>query len=354
MSIKTNFYVLFTFNFCILCSSTISEHATVFYCKFEEKLIEMSVFFGTLKLIYDVYLVVGLELEDLGLDLLASLLLGELALLVLEGLLLVLLDVLLGLDHLGVLTDLLVSVGVDVLNGISLNIVVNVRLEDLLVSLLVIVLELLHVLGNVASDNVLSENLSVELLGLNVETRESLGRVRDVQTTVRSTLHDSEHLSTSGGSGETNVKEHLERSGTVLNGLGELELSRLLVVTSVSVSQAELGEHTSGNQQTDSVSSGPVGETVLDSVTGQLVGVSGSHDNISSDLGVDNLGNDVLVGESHNQSVLGGVVLGLVLGDQTLTSVVVGLTLTTTSVRGLESRVVSGSLLDSKEHHCCR
>lgn len=55
--------------------------------------------------------------------------------------------------------------------------------------------------------------------------------------------------------------------------------------------------------------------------------VGSGEDNVTRDLGVDDLGNDVRVGEADNQSVLGGVVLILILDDKALTSVVIGLTL---------------------------
>jgi hypothetical protein len=45
------------------------------------------------------------------------------------------------------------------------------------------------------------------------------------------------------------------------------------------------------------------------------------------ELGVDDLTDNVLVGETDNQSILGRVVLVLGLNNESLTSIVVGLTL---------------------------
>jgi hypothetical protein len=73
--------------------------------------------------------------------------------------------------------------------------------------------------------------------------------------------------------------------------------------------------------------SSPVGQTTLDAVTRKFVRVGSSKNVIALELGVDDLANDVLVGETDNQSVLGRVVLVLGLNNQTLASVVVGLTL---------------------------
>jgi hypothetical protein len=71
----------------------------------------------------------------------------------------------------------------------------------------------------------------------------------------------------------------------------------------------------------------PVCQAVLDAVSGEFVGVSRGQDVVALDLGVDNLDDDVLVGESHDEAVLGGVVLVLGLGYEALACVVVGLAL---------------------------
>jgi hypothetical protein len=68
--------------------------------------------------------------------------------------------------------------------------------------------------------------------------------------------------------------------------------------------------------------------------------VSGAEDLVAVDLGGDDLGDDVAVGEADNQTVLGGVVLVLGLGDEALAGVVVGLTRTTTLVLDLVTAVI--------------
>lgn len=69
--------------------------------------------------------------------------------------------------------------------------------------------------------------------------------------------------------------------------------------------------------------------TYLDSVLGQLMGVGGAHDLVALDARVGDLAGDVLVAQTHNQAVLGGVVLVLVLERQAPTGVVVGASLAT-------------------------
>ena len=64
----------------------------------------------------------------------------------------------------------------------------------------------------------------------------------------------------------------------------------------------------------------------VDAVALELVGVGGDEDLVAGDLGTDDLGDDVLVGEADDQAVLGRVVFVLGLRDEALASVVVGLT----------------------------
>lgn len=148
--------------------------------------------------------------------------------------------------------------------------------------LVVFLLKRLHVLGNVATDNVLLKDLGVEFLGLGVVTRESLLAVGDEDTTVRGTLHGTEDTGTSGSASETDIEVALEGTGLVVTeGLNELELTSGLNNTLVLVGKAKLGEGSSGNEETGSVTGGPVGETVLDAVSGELLGGSVGEDNVT-------------------------------------------------------------------------
>lgn len=284
------------------------------------------------------------ELRDLRLDSLLSLLPGRLGSLVLQGLGLPLLLALLRRSTLGllerILTDSGVSLGVDVLKTISFDVIVDVLLELALVSLLIVISQSLHVLGNVATEDVLAEGLSIELLRLDIETGESVLGVGNEDTTVRGTLHDSEDTGTGGGSGKTDIKESLERSALLtinLSGLGQSVLSIGLLDTSEGLVKAKLLEDTAGDQKASGIGSGPVGKTVLDAVGLQLMGVGGGEDLVAGDLRGDDLDDDVAVGEADNQSVLRGIVLVLGLGDQSLAGIVVGLSLSSALVLGLEA-----------------
>jgi len=290
-----------------------------------------------------------------------SLLLSNLvvALLLVEALLLVGLGLvassgllLLGQLGAGVLTDSSVSLSVHVLDIISSDVTSNEASELLLVTLLIFVLEVLHVLRDVDTVDVVAEKFSIKRLALNVETGETVLTVGDVDTTIRGTLDGTEETGTSGGTLETDIKESLEGTGAVLDGLSHLDSAIGLSDTLILLIKTELGKSTTSNKETSSVGGSPVGQTTLDTIAGKLVGVGGSKNVITLELGIDDLADDVLVGETDNESVLGRVVLVLGLNNQTLAGVVVGLTLSSSSVLDLEALEVGLVLLLLDERLC--
>ena len=267
----------------------------------------------------------GLVLLALGLPLLLALL-GTSALVLLEG----------------VGADGLVGLEVLVLNVTSVDLLLDVLDELGAVALLIIIGKVLHVLSDVTAGDVLAEGLGVELLGLDVESGETVLGVGDEDTTVGGTLHGTEDTGTSGGTDKTNIKEGLEgTAGTLvgLDGLSELVLTVGLLDTSELLGQAELGEDTAGEEQTGGVGGSPVGQTLGETVALELVGVGAGQDLVARDLRVDDLSDDIAVGETDDHAVLGRVVLVLGLGDQALTGIVVGLTLTATAVLSLVATV---------------
>lgn len=239
------------------------------------------------------------------------------------------------------------GLSVELLNVTSLNTSLLVLVELGGETLLIVVGKTLHVLSDVATEDVVAESLSVELLGLDVETGEAALGVGDEDTTVGGTLHGTEDTGTSGGTGKTDIKESLEGAAGALVGLsslGEGVLTIGLLNTGELLIQAELLEGTAGKEETGGVGGSPVGQTVGDAIALELVGVGAGEDLVTGDLRVDDLGDDVAVGEADDQAVLGGVVLVLGLGDQALTGIVVGLTLAATTVLGLVA-AVEGILL---------
>ena len=205
------------------------------------------------------------------------------------------------------------------------------------------------VLLNVSSEDVLSVLGGIERgLGLlnigglstfvgndlslgDVISGESLGLVRDVQTTITSTLEGTEDTVTGSGADETNIEESLERSGRVLNGLHVVSITINLSGTGVFIGELEVGEESSGGEETNTVGSSVVGGSTGKSVFMEFLRVSIDKDLVTFEGGIDDLADDSLVGSSDNESVLSGVVLVLVLEDQSTSGVVIGLSLSSPS-----------------------
>lgn len=164
-----------------------------------------------------------------------------------------------------------------------------------------------------------------------VSSGESLGLVRDVQTTITSTLEGTEDTVTGSGADETNIEESLERSGRVLNGLHVVSITINLSGTGVFIGELEVGEESSGGEETNTVGSSVVGGSTGKSVFMEFLRVSIDKDLVTFEGGIDDLADDSLVGSSDYESVLSGVVLVLVLEDQSTSGVVIGLSLSSPS-----------------------
>jgi len=194
----------------------------------------------------------------------------------------------------GLLVHLLDVLGVDA----SLDESGELSLE----SLLVLFFELLHVVTDVSTEDVVFVDFSVELAVS--ESGESLGGVGDVETGISSALEDTEDSGTSGGSGEAGIQVASE--GGLLFSIGFLvELVTVdLDLTLVHRVKTELLENSSADQKTGGVSGGVVGETDADAESWELVGVGRGDNDISLESSVSDLGDDVLVGDSDDESVL--------------------------------------------------
>lgn len=278
---------------------------------------------------------------DGGITLLLGLASGVLAGLVVGGRLVALL---LGLGVLvaRVSADGLVDVGPHLLEVISGNLSLHVRAEALLkglgARLLVFLLENAHVLSDVLSEDELLVDGGIVLLLIGVVAGELLGVVGDIETSVGGTLEDTEDLGTEGGTGKTNIEVDTEGTAVLIELVNvESALAEgdrhdltsdliLLIVTNTSVllEETNLLEGTAAGKETGGVGSGVVLVAGLGTEALELLGVGGGEDVVTSDGGVDNLGDHLLAGDAGDKAVLGGIVLVLGVLHQALALVVVG------------------------------
>ena len=124
--------------------------------------------------------------------------------------------------------------------------------------LIIFLLERLHVLSNVSTEDVLLQDLRVKPLAFWVVPRETLLVVWDVKTTIGSTFEGTEHTRTSRRALETDVEVTLERPGSVLvvKRLGQDDLTSRLGLTLVLVSKAKLGQSTASAEETSRIGFG--------------------------------------------------------------------------------------------------
>mmetsp|Transcript_46798 Transcript_46798/g.61926 ORF Transcript_46798/g.61926 Transcript_46798/m.61926 type:complete len:353 (-) Transcript_46798:12-1070(-) len=266
----------------------------------------------------------------------------------------------------GVGTDGGVARLVHGLQAVSVDALLDVRREVRGVLLGLLLLQLPHVLGDVLAKDAVAVDVGVVLLVLPVVAREALLGVRDVEAAVGAALEGTEHARTRRGVTDADVKEGAEGAALLgqlrhVEGLGaagvdDLLLARhngtvYLLVPRVQLIHPQLVQQPAGTQQPRAVRSGVVLEARLDTVPRQLAGVRARHHAVASDLGVDDLADDRLVGEAHNEPVAAGHVLVLVHDDQALAGTVVRLALAAPAVLGLEPLEVGLVLHELDEGH---
>merc|ERR1719411_2551124 len=229
-------------------------------------------------------------------------------------------DLLLGLGLAGgVGADGGVGLLVHGLHAVGVNTELDVPGELLLVGLLVLLHQVVHVVGDVLSEDVLAVDVGVELAVvavLLVEAGEPLAGVGDVDAAVDGALHGAEHLGAGGGPGQADVQAGVEGRPVALV-LNQEVVAVDLQLAGVHGVQLVLLQKPPCKQKTGAVSGGVVGKADLDSVLGQLGGIGGTHHLVALEMSVSDLAGDVLVGNPDDHAVLGGVVFILVLDDKT-------------------------------------
>ncbi|KFM26249.1 hypothetical protein F751_4742 [Auxenochlorella protothecoides] len=324
-------------------------------------------------------LVGGGQLRQLGLQLLLARLVRQLGLL--PGLLVGGRLALLPLLH-RVGADGCVHRGVQLLQPLGLQPGLDVAREVALVLLRLLLLQRLHVLRHMASQDVLAQDLGVQLLGLTRVADEALVGVGHVQAAVQGALQRGKDLGPGAGALEARVQQRDEGAWALVRGVHVVVLAHIPCVALIRLIQPKLGQHAAGQQEARGVGGRVVGQARGQAVGGQLVGVGGGDHDVAGQRGVRDLADDVGVGEAHDKPgrewgrggqrviwagvegrgvlgqqggrlthplipgdrvgqpsshrpVLGGVVLVLVLGGQPQAGAVVGLSLTPPAVLDL-------------------
>jgi len=201
-------------------------------------------------------------------------------------------------------------------------------------------------------------HVGIVLLRITVISRETLLGMGNVKASISSTLQRAKDTASSGGGLASNIEKSAEWALVLIDlvnevsGLTHLGLDYISInfsVTLVDIIKSNLLEETTSTEQSSAVGSSVVLQSNLKSITRQLVGRSTGQDAISVDEGVDNLANDLLVGETNDEAVLGRLVLVLGLAAKTLALTVVGAAFAAAAKLDLVAFVVRFGLLDFDE-----
>jgi hypothetical protein len=146
-------------------------------------------------------------------------------------------------------------------------------------------------LANVSTIDVLPQCISIKGFALAIISWESVLGVRDEESAITGTLESTKDSASGRGFSQTNVKEYFEWSSSILSLFSKSVAAIRLSDTLIFVCKTDLCQCSTSNEKACGICGGPILETVGDSVFGQLRGVSRSENNISLELGVDNLAN---------------------------------------------------------------
>ena len=121
-----------------------------------------------------------------------------------------------------------------------------------------------------SSINVLLQSIGIKSLTFGIVFRETVFRVRNIETSVTGTLHGTEYSASRGSFPQPNIKENFERSpGTISffsHGMTAIRFSDTLIL----VRKSNLGQSTTSNEETRRICGSPVLETMFNSVFRQL------------------------------------------------------------------------------------
>mmetsp|Transcript_15912 Transcript_15912/g.20137 ORF Transcript_15912/g.20137 Transcript_15912/m.20137 type:complete len:297 (+) Transcript_15912:312-1202(+) len=240
-----------------------------------------------------------------------------------------------------ILPDSLMHTLIKLLQTIRFYVLGNVASKLLLVLLVIFLLQVLHVLTNVSSKDTLLVHISIIILAITIVSGETLLRVRNVKSTICGTLESTKNTASSGSSLAPNIEESAEGTLVLINLIHKVSFlvplsldhfSIHLRVSLIHIVQTNLLQQTPRTEQSGAVRSSVVLQSNLESVPTQLGGCSGSQNAIAIDERVGDLTNNLTVGKSNDETVLGGLVLVLGLGAETFALAVIGFTFATTAV----------------------
>jgi len=251
----------------------------------------------------------------------------------------------------GVGADSFVGISVHTFQIASFDASSDKSRELFLEGFLILFLEVGHVVGNMATEDVLFVGFSIGFIVVAVllGSREATVVVGDIKTTVTSTFHGAKDTGTSGGALQTDIQKGFER-GFATNINFDVEIFTINFSLTFVV-EVELSVDTTSEEETSAVGGGVVGQTKGDTITFKFVGVCRGEADIVSHISGEDLACDIFVGETNTETVFGSFVFVFILNDQTTTGIVVGLALSASLVLDLEALEISFVFHNFNEPH---
>merc|ERR1719174_417640 len=255
-----------------------------------------------------------------------------------------------------VLPDFFVCVAIHVFQLVGIDVIGNKLGEVSLILCGVFLLEHLHVLLNMTTEDTLLVSLRIvlgvcTLLLSRLESWEVLGAVRHMQSTVCSSLECTPHASTHYSVPDADIQNALERSlvGLLLLNVELLAIDLLLALDRVIL--AELLQGPACHEKPSAVCCSIVLVSHGNAILRELRRCGLADDLVPRDGGIGHLANNLGVGEAHNEPVLLVVVLVLVLADHLPASLEVSLALATATLGHLVALEVGLVLENLDESH---
>mmetsp|Transcript_23024 Transcript_23024/g.53232 ORF Transcript_23024/g.53232 Transcript_23024/m.53232 type:complete len:248 (+) Transcript_23024:198-941(+) len=183
----------------------------------------------------------------------------------------------------GIIADLLVRILIHLLQRVTLDLFLDVLGELRGVPVGVLLLQKLHILGDVTAEDVLLMRLSVKFLGFAVVARETLFAVRNQQAPINGALERAKYLGACRCACEAYIKHASERALVAL--LLDLEhLAVDLLLSSVILVETNLLQKAARHKQASAVARGVIGETNFNVILRELVRVRSADAHVASDL----------------------------------------------------------------------
>ena len=139
--------------------------------------------------------------------------------------------------------------------------------------------------------DVLLQSIGIKSFTLGIISWETILRVRNVETSITSTLHSSKDSASSGGFPQPNIEEDFEGSACIFDLFSHGVTAIWFLDTFILLCKTNLGQSATSNEQSSGICGSPILETMFNAVFRQLRWIRRCKYNITLQFGVNDLTN---------------------------------------------------------------